>query len=323
MQPQRNIITIATSKKLYVNMAVNLARSFLWWHPQSSIHFYVVTDHPEFIPSRLLDKIRIIEVKPGELGEGFSSKLHLDHLVPAGQTLFIDSDCLIFGKLDELFEKFKGKKVSVLGNYVSDGEWFGDIKKICDDFRIPRIPKFNGGIYYLEKGETANKVYELARDIEKKYDEIGFQRLRNRPNDEVIMALAMQLTGMEPLIDDGTVMSDPQASPGGYHINVRSGNRWMINPPPPHPLHQKWNPFGKVHPLIVHFLGTYTEHYPYKREVYLLEKAMDDKLNILSQLKARLFIEYPERLMNSFKNTFRSTYHLLLGARKVKRSNRI
>ncbi|MDQ7947326.1 MAG: hypothetical protein REI78_13025 [Pedobacter sp.] len=319
----RNVITIATSKKLYIDMAVNLARSFIWWNKDLDITFYIVTDHAELIPDDIRQQIKTIVIKPGELGEGFSSKLHLDLLAPPGQTLFIDSDCLIFGPLTELFERFKGKSVSVLGNYVSDGEWFGDIKKICKDFNIQRMPKFNGGIYYLEKGETADQVYQTAREIEQKYDEIGFQRLRNRPNDEVIMSLAMQLHGMEPLIDDGTVMSDPQACPGGYHIDVLNGKRWLLNPPAPHRLHQDWHPFARVEPLVVHFLGTYTEHYPYKREVYLLEKALKDELGWMEKIKAKLIIEYPPRLTAAFKDMFRSTYHRLFGARKVKVSNRI
>jgi hypothetical protein len=137
------------------------------------------------------------------------------------------------------------------------------------------------------------------------------------------MALAMQLNDMKPLIDDGTVMSDPQASPGGYQIHVLSGKRWMLNPPYPHPLHQDWNPFGRVEPLIVHFLGSYTEHYPYRREVYLLEQAMKKKLNLIVKLKAKFTIEYSSRIVNSFKNAFRPAYHRFFGARKVKQSNRI
>src|SRR5437899_1696335 len=84
--------------------------------------------------------------------------------------------------------------------------------------------------FYLEKGAAATRVYERARALEKQYDEIGFVRLRNRPNDEVIMALAMQLEGMKPLIDDGSIMSDPLACPGKYQIDVVNGNTLLINP---------------------------------------------------------------------------------------------
>ncbi|HVW96642.1 MAG TPA: hypothetical protein VHA56_11800 [Mucilaginibacter sp.] len=323
MSKERWILTIATGKKLYIGLAANLARSFFWWHPETDIQFRLVTDMPDNIPGDIAEKIDIIVIEPGELGVGFSPKLYLDHLAPAGQTLFIDSDCLIFGCLDSIFDAFEGHKVSVVGNYIATGEWFGDIAKICGQFNVPHIPKFNGGIYYLENGPEAKKVYELARKLEKDYDEIGFVRLRNRPNDEVIMALAMQLEGMTPVIDEGTFMSDPQACAGGYQLDVIKGKTLLINPPAPDPLHREWYPFETVNPLIVHFLGYYTQHYPYRREAYRLKKALSQQLNWMTDLKSRFFIEYPERLKNSLKNALRPIFRGLFGARKVKPSERI
>jgi len=317
------ILTIGTGKKLYVDLAVNLARSFIYWHPGSAIIFQLVTDQPQLIPADISNSIQVITVKPGELGIGFSAKLHLDKLVSAGQTLFIDSDCLLFGKLDFLFDRFKGHAVSVVGDYMADGEWFGDIGAICKQFSVPHLPKFNGGLYYLEKGEKATAVYTTARELEQRYDEIGFVRLRNHPNDEVLMALAMQLHNQTPVIDDGTVMSDPQACPGGYQINVISGERWLVNPPAPHPLHQNWCPFTKVSPVIVHFLGAYTSHHPYIREVYRLKKALSKNLNWFSELVGLLQIEYPARIAEQFKNIFRPLYHKLMGYRKIKASERL
>ncbi|GAB3927703.1 hypothetical protein [Mucilaginibacter myungsuensis] len=323
MSTPRNILTIATGKMLYLDMAINLARSFRWWNKDNGITFHLATDMPDNLPVDVEDFVSIIKLRPDELGKGFSSKLHLDKLAPAGQTLFIDSDCLVFGDLSKLFTSFKGKAVSVLGNYISSGEWFGDIGAICKKFKVTQLPKFNGGLYYVESGELANTVYTTARELEQQYDEIGFVRLRDRPNDEVIMALAMQLHAQTPLIDDGTVMSDPQACPGGYNIDVIKGERWLLNPQAPHPLHQGWYPFVRVSPLIVHFLGYYTMRYPYRREVYRLSAASTNKSYLLSGLYALLTIEYPERLADSFKTIFRSTYHKLFGVRKIKTSERV
>ncbi|HEY4196016.1 MAG TPA: hypothetical protein VGM63_10800 [Mucilaginibacter sp.] len=317
------VLTIGTGKKLYVDLAVNLARSFLRWHADSDITFQLVTDQPHLIPSNLINKIQLITIKPGALGLGFSTKLHLDKLVSEGQTIFIDSDCLIFENLNSLFERFKGHDVSVAGNYIGDGEWFGDISRICERFNVAYIPKFNGGLYYLEKGDKADGVYQTARKLEEQYDEIGFIRLRNRPNDEVLMALAMQLHGQTPVIDDGTIMSDPQACRGGYKIDVISGRRWMINPQAPHRLHQEWYPFYRVSPAIVHFLGHYTLHYPYKKEAYRLMKLAGKQLNILTELKALFTIQYPGQMKNSIKNLFRPVYHLLFGNRKIGQSERV
>lgn len=323
MIDKRYVMTIATGKKVYVDMAANLALSFLHWHADSDIVFRMVTDQPQLLPDGLSDKIQVVQVEAGELGEGFSSKLYLDRLAVEGKTLFIDSDCLIFDKLDSVFAQFDGHAVSVVGNYISDGEWFGDIAKICRQFNVPHLPKFNGGIYYLESGVKVNEVYATARELESKYDEIGFVRLRNRPNDEVIMALAMQLHGQTPVIDDGTILSDPQACPGPYQVNVFSGKRTLVNPPAPHPSHQIWYPFEKVSPLVVHFLGTFTQHYPYRREAYRLQKAFAKNADNFTAIKSLLLIEYPERIKIILKNISRPLFRLLFGARKVKDSPRV
>lgn len=148
---QKYILTIGVQKKLYVDLAVNLALSFLHWHKNSAIKFKLVTDQPELVPAFLSDKIQVCTIQPNELGQGFSTKLHLDKLAEEGQTLFIDSDCLIAGNLDWVFPLFEGHDVSVIGNYISKGEWFGDIESICAQFKIARLPKFNGGVYYLQK----------------------------------------------------------------------------------------------------------------------------------------------------------------------------
>lgn len=323
MNDLRNVITIATGKKIYLELAANLARSFHYWNKDSGINFYLVTDSPDAIDNDILSFTNIITIKPGELGEGFSSKLYLDKLAPEGRTLFIDSDCLVFGSLDFLFERFKGHSVSVVGGYISDGEWFGNVGEIQRKFDLQRYPKFNGGIYYVERSAGATKVYETARSLQPQYDEIGFVRLRGQPNDEVLMALAMQLHNQQPIADDGTIMSDPQSCPGPLRINVISGKRYMINPPAPHHRHQPWYPFEEVSPVIVHFLEDNTHSYQYRKEIYRLKYALSKNLNWHKELYAAFSIEYPERLKIKLKDVFRPFFHLLFGTRKVKQSERV
>lgn len=308
---------------MYADLAANLARSFWYWNKGAGIRFYIATDQENLLPDDVKAFAGVIPIQPGELGTGFSPKLYLDKLAPLGQTIFIDSDCLIFGRLDPIFEKFKGFAVSVIGGYINEGEWFGNIRAICKHFNVPHIPKFNGGIYYLENGLKAAAVYSTASELEKSYDQIGFVRLRNSPNDEVLMALAMQLHQEQPIPDDGTVMSDPQACPGGYEIDVMSGKRWLLNPPVPHPLHQAWCPFEKVSPLIVHFLGYYTNHHPYKREAYKLARKGKDSSPCLASLVALLGITFPAQAKTFAKHMFRPLYRSVFGVRKVKPSNRM
>ncbi|OWK71765.1 hypothetical protein [Pedobacter sp. AJM] len=320
---QRNVLTIATGKEVYWKMAINLIRSFLWWNNNYDINFQIVTDLENPLPTDISGKIEIIKINQKEYGTGFSTKLHLDKFIKNGSTLFIDSDCLIFEPLDSIFKRFKGLSVSVVGNYINGGEWFGNISEILTRFSISSMPKFNGGIYYIEKNEISNKVFETARVLEKEYDNIGFTRLRSQPNDEVIISLAMQLNGQTPLIDDGTIMSDPQACRGPYHINVLKGTRVLINPKFPDRLNQDWYPFNEVQPVIVHFLGEFTKDFHYKKEVYRLHAKSKNRPELWINLVCNLSIKYPATIKNNFKAMFRPLYHKLWGFRSIKQSERI
>ena len=321
---QRYVLTIATGKPIYIQMAVNLARSFKLWHQHSNIKFAIATDQSQLIPPDLSD-IQIIELKPNQYGQGFSPKLHLDKISPADETLFIDADCLCFGSLEPVFERFKGRAVSVIGGTISNGEWFGDIATICQKFDLKSLPKFNGGIYYLSKGEITDLVYATARELEPQYDEIGLVRLRNRPNDELLMAIAMALHKQTPIHDDGSIMSDPQCCQGAITIDVLRGNSRLVNPPFPDKKHQDWYPFVKVSPLIVHFLGHHASIYPYTREEMRLSLVSTNKrLPIWTiNIWVTLVCSIPQLSIRTFKNIFRSLYHQVFGVRNISVSERV
>ena len=104
----KSVLTIATGKQLYIEMAVNLARSFKLWNDGSGIDFHLVTDLPQHLPADVKAFVKIVQVQPGEFGAGFTPKLYLDKLAPEGQTIFIDSDCVIYGSILHYVRKVFG-----------------------------------------------------------------------------------------------------------------------------------------------------------------------------------------------------------------------
>lgn len=318
----KNVLTIATGKKLYVDLAVNLARSFWYWNKNANIIFYIVTDAEEFLPLDVKAFVKIITIKKDELGKGFTPKLYLDKLAPSGQTLFIDSDCLIYGNLDIVFNTFKGHDVSVIGTLISDTEWFGDIKTICKNFNIPHLPQFNGGVYYLENGDNAGKVYQKARELEQQYDEIGFVRLRGRPNDEVLMALAMQLFKQTPIKEDGSIMSEFVNFQSGVKSDLLNGKAVLYNIPS-HPRYNRLCPLTIARPLIVHYLGNFNQLHPYLTEVKILELLATGKSTTTAKAIAHLTVNFPYQVRHLTKRIFRPIYRLLFGFRPIQKSERI
>ncbi len=322
--PRRAIITLATTKMLYAEMAFVLARSFVFWNRSSGIPFYIFTDIEFDLPRELQGHVEVKRMPPGALGTGFSPKLHLDRLAPAPQTLFIDADCMVMGPLDSIFDRFAGRAVSVFGERMTEGIWWGDVAQILKRIGRPAMSGFNGGLYYIEPGELANKVYARAREVEGLYDAWGLARLRGRPNDEVIMSIAMAEAGLEAVKDDGTIMVPYNSYPLFRELDVFAGRCAMENPPLPDKMHRPGVPVRVVHPVIPHFVDTYTRHWRY------LGEALKLRLNMawgVPQWAARAIafctVVVPGWTRLNGKEWLRPLYRALFGVRAVKPNERV
>jgi len=212
------VLTLALGKPFYFNLACNLARSFRMWHRDDRIKFVLVTDLDKPLPADLT-WCQLKRIEPGQYGAAFTPKLSLDLMVVSERTLFIDADCLVYEPLDRLFSVLAGRPVATVGTQICNGEWFGDVAMLCHRLDVSSIPKFNGGLYYLERGAASSSVFRRARELVASYDELGLVRLRGTPNDELVIASAMALHGLRAVPDDGSFMSDPQACPGPMEIN--------------------------------------------------------------------------------------------------------
>lgn len=321
--PSRAVLTIATGKWVYLNMAIALARSFMWWHRDSAIGFYIATDITGPLPADMKG-VTILRFEPGELGHGFSMKLKLDQLAPAEQTLFIDADCLCVGPLGPVFDRFAGHAVSVVGSGISEGEWFGDVGKTCAHFGVAQIPKFNGGVYYLERGERCTRVYERARDLEQHYDALGLVRLRGSPNEELLMAISMALEGCTGIEDDGSIHGELFASPLLLAVDVLAGKARLSNPPASDPAHRPGYPVREIAPVIVHFLGDFTTKWRYRAEEKVLRLVSLRGLPAgLARTWTALTYRYPALCLERMRDVFRPLYRQLFGLRAVRQSERL
>lgn len=258
--PTRSVLTIATGKRSYMRMALNLAASIAASNPQTPT--FILTDHTDPLPN--LPNTHFIRVCAGELPKGFSAKLHLDRYAQTDETLFIDADCLVLGSLDQVFAACNSVPVGVFGVPITEGEWFGDTKQICRALDIPYRPLFNGGVYFLRRGAESEAVFKFARDLEPRYDDLGFVRLRGQPNEEPLMSAAIAHYGIQAIENDGSLYADFQWWPHLERLDPIGGQTKLINPPPPDPRHQTRFPADHAQPAILHFLGHHVELPPYQ-----------------------------------------------------------
>lgn len=313
-------MTIATGKQLYGDMAAALARSFHYWNDE--IPFLLFTDLKTPIPNDLLELegIRVVRRPLQEIARGFSIKLFLDQLSPAEETLFIDADCLITGPIESVFDRFDDWSVTTVGECCNDGEWFGDIRARCEHFGVSSVPVFVGAVYYFKDDETTRRVFQTARSLVDRYDELGYVRLRNLPNEEPLISTGMALESQQPIEDDGSIKADAMNFTESIQVDVFEGySEFRGNG-------SKKTSWGieTARPVIAHFNDAFAEKPPYTREQEKLRRVYADAWQPREAAAyAWMTKELPFRFISKLKDLGRPVYRSLFGTRKVKKNPRV
>lgn len=316
----RATVTIATGKRLYMNMAATLARSYHYWNDQ--IPFVLITDGDSRVPPDVeqLDGVHILRRSLQEMAKGFSVKLFLDRLSPANETLFLDADCLVTGPVESAFERFQDWSVTTVGELCDSGEWFGDVSARCARFDISAIPVFVGCVYYFKSDQTGKAVFETARSLVDQYDELGYVRLRGLPNEEPLISTGMALEDQEPIEDDGELKADAMNFEDEIRVDVFEGVSCFRGDG------SKRTAWGRTcsHPIIAHFNDTYAEVPPYTREQEKLERVYAHGWAPgWASLYAKMRRELPYRTLEMLKDAGRPLFRKLFGTREVKENPRV
>lgn len=316
----RAVVTIATGKKVYMDMAAALARSYHYWN--EDIPFILLTDYSSIVPSDIgqLEGVEVIRKNLSPMGRGFSIKLFLDKLSPAQETLFIDADCLVTGPIKPVFERFRGQSVSTIGALQSEGEWFGDIKDRCRGFDVESVPVFVGSVYYFRHDAICRQVFDKARAILPFYNEHGFVRLRGVPNEEPLLSVGMACFGQEPIADDGLLKADAMNFEDSIAIDIFTGKVAFNG------SGSQKTSWGVTHatPVIAHFNDAYAEGPPYTREQSKLKQVYQHGwAEQTASMYAWCRHQLPHSIMSRAKEVGRPLYRALFGAREVKKSPRL
>jgi hypothetical protein len=317
----RSVLTIATGKKVYIDMAINLARSFLRWHQESDIIFCLATDRPELVPVEVYASIWVIDTKHLQHMEGFSIKLYIDQLALTPNTLFIDADCLIYGSLEPVFEKFKGQAVSAIGDIQTEGEFFCNVSCIIHKLSLPYLPRFVGGIYYLEKNATSQLIFEQARSLISQYDDLRLVRLRGKENEEPLLAIAMAMYGQQPIPEDGSIKADRMFF-NYCTSNVIVGKAILFNREA-FPTNAYYK-IKEATPVVVHYNNDFTENFEYLSDVcrlYFYSRKACPRM-LIEPLVAICYT-IPGKTTMFFKKHLRVYYRKVFGVRKIKQIKRL
>lgn len=193
----RGFVTIATGHKQYFELARNLLYSYHLFASQK-YPFAIICDTENEFTAEFDDVILLKNARCNYL-----DKLQLYEYLPYDETIFIDADSLAYGDLNDWWNIFeKADDFSVFGyawtNLESGRGWFvpEGMKEYKD--RLFYIPDFNGGVYYIRRGEICKKIFRLANYFAEHYHEYQFNGFK-KAADEPVLALAMTIEQCKPM----------------------------------------------------------------------------------------------------------------------------
>ncbi|MGY4626708.1 hypothetical protein [Bradyrhizobium sp. USDA 4486] len=283
------IITIAIGHERYSQQVEILALSLRQNMP--GVPLAVVTDNP-----RLADIAEFIIPPLEGVPVGVLQKAYLDQYTPFGETLFIDSDCIVTRPFHDELAEIRRFEFSPAMERVTPRDGSDEyVLNLADTLTMvggESFPKFNGGIYFFKDTPLASSVFGIAREIHRDYSAYGLKTFdKSGPGEETIFALALAKLGLTELYHDGgRLMRTPTGLKGQIRIDPLGGGSSF----------ERYD--GKVTPAICHFAGPYIFCPEYRLAAYSLahKVAMKDivrgvriRIKLASWLaRMKKFLEY-------------------------------
>ena len=242
----------------YLKQAVALARSIRLHNPTLSIAIVTNLEHP-WIEEYFDQRIDYDE----EYGDIFEQKLYLNDYSPYEQTLYIDSDCLVYGSLIAAERHLSNFEFWMPGENLSSDYnpyWGIEAKDWCARLGLETIPRFNAGVFYFNQMELAKSVFDYARKAIEDYDSWGIRYVSGgKKTDEPCFSLGMAQAGVIADPDGVSITSILNEFRGALSADVISGTNMCNNA----------GSFRKV--AILHFAGVWQREPNYLRERIKLE----------------------------------------------------
>ncbi len=201
----KGLITIATGKKHYYEIAANLLKSYRLYS-QDPLPFAIIAEEEnEF--TALFDDVVITN----ESTHSFMDKFLLMKLCPYDETVFFDADSIAYGDLNSYFDFFKNATdFSAVGINAdlsdNNGAWYNidDIgeygKKISYKCRV------HAGVMFIRKSDSLEKLYNDSMEIFSNYSKLHFISYE-RSYDECILGISMPLNNMKCVHENPTMLA--------------------------------------------------------------------------------------------------------------------
>ena len=303
MKQTKGFITVATGKEEYYQLAENLLRSYHLFC-EKPLPFAILADRDNTYTSQFDDVI----IFPNGASNSYLDKLSLGDYLPYDINIFIDSDCLAYGDLNQLFDYFKdADDFSCFGRVLPLDDrtgWFeyenlGELQK-----KVSYIVGLHGGIYYMRKSDICRKIFADAKAFVPDYSKYKFKGKFNTPGDEPLVALSMAVNGCRPIPFVLEAICCYWEHLDHMTIDLSRGLAQVEQEP-------------EYNAILIHWGTRYTRQLEYRRQTELLKILEEPKENqqerinacmkyyakLLAAEKRRAFLD---RVKNKIKRTIRA-----------------
>lgn len=303
MNKTRGFITIATGREEYYILARNLVQSYRYFC-KTPLPFAILADRENEYTAEFDD---VIIFSDGATNS-YLDKLKLGEYLPFEETIFIDSDCLAYGDLNQIFTYFDlADDFSCFGRVLPLNDktgWFeyeslGELKN-----KVSYIVGLHGGIYFMRKGERCKNVLDNAKKFVPDYSKFNFKGKFNTPGDEPLIALAMAVNNCKPVPFERKAICCYWEYVGDMILDITKAQADITRKP-------------KGSTILVHWGTRYTRGLEYKKQIELLEiirTSIGDKKNEILKCKAyyKNLIKNEKRLrfLKRVKSKIRRTLRL-------------
>lgn len=194
----RGFVTVATGDERYYRIAANLVKSYRL-KTKKRFPFALICDRKNSY-TEMFDKVIILK----HPNFSYLDKIEMLNNPPFDENIFIDSDCLCYGDINQYWNNFPEFGVSCFGKTLplsSKEGWFepdgiGKYAKM-----INFLISMHGGIIFFNNDQITQKIYKLSLDIIENYQQYSF-KIFNKPADEPVLALSMAIYNCKPVEDD-------------------------------------------------------------------------------------------------------------------------
>lgn len=268
--PERGFVTVATGSEHYYILAANLLKSYRLF-ADAPLPFAILADQ-ENEYTALFDKVIILESPQ----RSYMDKVFLLNHIPYDETMFIESDILVYRDITFFFDAFSDADgFSMFGtHHPIDADityglsrekgkhwgWFDPNNLGKYKSQIQSIPQFGSGIIFFRKGALCDSAWQICKDVWHNASLYGL-----KPIDDELFAVAMAVTGCKcaPNSPQYNQCVYPQMSSKGWLPDPdMHKNRCRITRP---------NTGITENTFLCHWGSIYTKKALYQREAKILE----------------------------------------------------